>query len=401
MNGSQLRLIAGRTISQVGDGIYEIAMLWVITHLLGAPWSVAAVIVVGNLVSTVLVPAGGHVADRRIGGRRNIAALADLGAFVLFAVAAIAWPHLGRGAAYLALLVVTGLTSVSVSFLFPAIGALFASLLEDGNRQQANSLYQTSTSAASLGGLLLGGALIAVLPFQAILWLDAASFALGCLLTLSVRPPRPGDREEAHADQEHVAWRAMLRARPVRLLVGANAALNGALIVVMSLLPFLVVHVLHQGAVVLGTTQAVFSAGLIVGGAGSRWLKGSRLVQFAVGFAVMALAVCTVGVWPDVWATEVALFAAAVAASVLSVSLMTLSQEVVAQDQYGKFLAASSVVTTVAQPTLAALAGAFAALVGVPLVLVLGALLTALGGGAVVRGLSREAAGPREVADGA
>lgn len=392
MPGSQLRLIAGRTISQLGDGVYEIAMLWAVTHLLKAPWSVAVLIVVGNLVSTLVVPVGGHLADRMIGRRRDIAALADFGAFLLFVAAALVWPNLGTGAAYVALLVVTAATSISVGFLFPSIGALFASLLHDDDRQKVNSLYQTSTSAANLGGLLLGGVLIALLSFQAILWLDAASFGLGCLLTLSVRPPQVSLQAEGGGPGVRDAWREMLRRRPVQLLVGVNVALNGGLIVVMSLLPFFVVRVLHSGAIVLGATQALFAAGLIVGGAGSRWLRGSQVQKFAAGFSVLAACVLVLGLWPGIWVTEVSIFVAAVAASVLSVSLMTLSQEIVEQDQYGKFLASSSVVTTVAQPTLAAAAGAAAALIGVPLVFVASALLTAAGAGAIVQGLRRQTA---------
>ena len=396
-----LRLIAGRTISQVGDGVYEIAMLWAVTHLIKAPWSVAVLIVVGNLVSTLVVPAGGHLADRLIARRRDIAALADLGAFLLFVLAALVWPHLGMGGAYVALLIVTGATSISVGFLFPSIGALFASLLTNDDRQKANSLYQTATSAASLGGLLLGGLLVAVLSFEAILWLDALSFGLGCLLTLSVRPPKV--REELSEETQGIggAWRELLRSRPVRLLVGASVALNGALIVVMSLLPFFVVHVLHSGAVILGLTQAVFSAGLIAGGAGSRFVRGSPALQFLLGFACLAIAVFAVGVWPLVWVTEVSVFVAAVAASVLSVGLMTVSQQVVATEQYGKFLASSSVVTTVAQPALAALAGAVATLLGVPFVFVASAALTAIAGGAVVQGVRRSMAAPTGAGHGA
>ncbi len=385
-----MRLIAGRTISQLGDGVYDIAMLWVVTHLLRAPWSVAAVIVVGNLVSTLIVPLGGHVADRKIGRRKDIAAIADLGAFVLFGVAALLWRHLNTGAAYAALLALTGLTSVSVGFLFPSVGALFASLLDDESRQQANSLYQAATSAASLGGMLLGGVLVAALSFQTILWLDAVSFGLGCLLTLSVRQPILNATPADGAADSSAGWRKMLRSRTVRLLIGTNVALNGVLIIVMSLLPFFVVRVLRAGALVLGATQAVFSAGLIVGGIGSRWLRGSQAVQFALGFGVLVFCVLVVGVWPQVLVTEIAILLAAIAASVLSVSIMTWSQRVVPPEQYGKLLASSSVVTTVAQPALAALAGVAAAVVGVPLVFVFSAVLTALGGSAIVKGMVRE-----------
>jgi len=394
VQGSSLRLIAGRTISQLGDGIYEIALLWVVTHLLKAPWSVAAVVAVGNLVSTAVVPLGGHVADRRMGQRKAIAVLADLGLMLLFALAAILWPALHGSAAYLALLAVTALTSVFVSFLFPSIGALFAALLTDGGRQSANSLYQTATSAANLGGLLLGGVLVALLPFQAILWLDAASFGLGWLLTLSVAAPAPAGAGEG-VDSGRGGWRSVLRSPEVRALVGANVALNGALIIVMSLLPYFVVHSLRQGAAVLGVTQAALSAGVIVGSAGSRFVRGTPSRQFGFGFGALALAVLAVAALPAIVVTDAGLFVAAIAASVLSVTLMTRSQEVVAPEQYGKFLAASSVVTTVAQPSLAALGGAVATFVGVRWVFAGGAALTAALGGAAARGLgSRASSGP-------
>lgn len=393
MTGSPLRLIAGRTVSQLGDGIFMVAMLWKATHLMDATWSVAALIIVGNVVGAVATPVGGHLADRWVNRRRTLAVLADLSAFAFFVVVGFAWTHLSRDVAYTTLLIVIGVTSAAMAVLFPSVGALFASLLSDDERDSANSFYQASTSAASLGGLVLGGALIVVTSFRTILWLDAITFGLGAFLTFSTTPPRL-DAPVSPASTYAAQWRDMLRYPSVRWLVFASVVLNGALIIVLSLLPFMIVHILKSGPLVLGIFEGVFSAGIMLGAVVNRWWRLATAAKFTGGFALISISIVSIGAIPTVWGVGVAVGAASMAASALSVELMTINQRRISMEHYGKYLATSSFATTVVQPTVAALAGAFGAVIGVPAVLMVGGVLTALGGGAVVqrwaRGLGQE-----------
>jgi hypothetical protein len=142
-------------------------------------------------------------------------------------------------------------------------------------------------------------------------------------------------------------------------------------VVLTTLVPFLVVRDLHAKAFSLGVVQAVLAGGLVAGGYASRWLERwpPVEVQMAGGFVALAGFMLVLAFRPSVAATVAVMLLVGVAASALSVSWMTWSQGVVGEDQYGKFLAASSTLTTVTQPTLGAASGVAATAVGVSLTL--------------------------------
>jgi len=364
------RLIAGRVFSRVGDGIYEVALLWVAIHLLREPWAVAGLVVVGNGVSTAVMPVAGHAVDRFQRWRRALAVAADAGGSLLFGVAALVWPMVSSRYGYPALLVMTGINAITASFLFPALGALWASVLQGDDRQRGNSAWQGAQAAANFGGLVLGGILVSIWSFRAILAAQAASFLMGALCTATV--PTPPVQSPSYAPRTAGdAWRELAKNGAARRLIVVSAVLNGSLVVLTTLVPFLVVRDLHAKAFSLGVVQAVLAGGLVAGGYASRWLERwpPVEVQMAGGFVALAGFMLVLAFRPSVAATVAVMLLVGVAASALSVSWMTWSQGVVGEDQYGKFLAASSTLTTVTQPTRAAASGVAATAVGVSLTL--------------------------------
>lgn len=368
MTRSQWALITGRTVAKWGQGTFEIAMLWTVIHLMHAPWSLAGIVVVGNVVSTLSLPLGGHIVDRRPQHRRLIAALADITAGVVFIAVAGLWPYLGAESGYLVILGITAIQSVLVAFLFPALGSIWQGLVRDDTRQQANSMYTAAQSSARLLGIVFGGALISIMSFGMVLWIVAASFVVSSISSVFIRPVEvPASSTSDSVDMTGFsAWRQFSRNGTVRFFIAVAAMVNGGLIAVTTLLPFYVMHNLHGSGILLGTTEALFTGGLIAGSFISRWIHTRSADLLRLNLVGIASAVFWLGIWPTIWGTESAMAIIGLSVGVLSVVVMTWSQQAIPQSQYGKYLAASSMVSTIIQPALASVAGLTASLLGAP-----------------------------------
>ncbi len=368
MTRSQGALVTGRTVAKLGEGIFEIAMLWTVIHLIDAPWSLAGVVVVGNVVATIFLPWAGHIVDRRPQQRRLIAMWADIIAGFAFVVVALVWSYLGRHQEYLVILLITAVQSALVAFLFPALGALWQGMLQDDTRQTANSVYTAAQSSAGLVGMVLGGAVISVVSFQMVLGIVAASFGVSSICSAIIRPGTVADGASSSSSEMpgFMAWRQFVRNSSARFFIAVAATVNGGLIAVMTILPFYVMRNLHGNGVLLGIIEALFMGGMIGGSVISRWIHGRPADVLRLGLAGIVGALFCLGIWPTRWGTASAMLVIGVSVGVLSVVVMTWSQKAIAPTQYGKYLAASSMVSTIIQPTLAAAAGLAASLLGTP-----------------------------------
>jgi hypothetical protein len=97
----------------------------------------------------------------------------------------------------------------------------------------------------------------------------------------------------------------------------------------------------------------------------------------------MAASLLALALLPGVLVADVAVALVGLAGGALSVTLMSEGQRRVPDAQYGKYLTLSSTVTTMAQPTLAAIAGAAAAVWGVPIILGAAAVPVVVTGAAI------------------
>lgn len=175
----------GQTISNIGDGIFLIALAWQVLLMTHSGTAMGIVLIVSMVPRLIFVLIGGVAADRL--SRRMI----------------ILWSDGGRGLVVLLIsilgflgllqfwhLLVEGLIFGLVDGFFnPAIMAIIPDLAEKDDLPSANSLVSLSFNLAQLTGPMLGAALIALISPIGAFAANALSFFISVAFLLAVRIP--------------------------------------------------------------------------------------------------------------------------------------------------------------------------------------------------------------------
>ncbi|HZR53037.1 MAG TPA: MFS transporter [Streptosporangiaceae bacterium] len=216
-------LLAGLAVSQIGDWLYNLALVTVVyqrTH--STMWAGAAA--AARVVPMVaLGPLGGVLADRF--DRRQVMVACDAARLVLMlALAFVAGTHLPVAIIPL----IAAAATVAGSPYLPCASAVTPALVPDADLPGANAARSALTGLGIIAGPALGGVLLLfgspALAFAA----NAVTFGLSALAVLAIpagKAFRPGQRRERPSGllNDVADGAAALRARPEALgLVGAD-----------------------------------------------------------------------------------------------------------------------------------------------------------------------------------
>lgn len=179
-------LIGASAASQIGDWMYNAALLgYVFSVTRSAAW-VAAATVCRLLPYVLLSPIGGVIADRL--PHRLVLLTGDLLRLMLMAVLAAVVASHGPIA------VVIGLAAVSSaagSAERPAALALLPRMVGEARLGPANALLHTVQDLGVVVGPALGAILLAVAPAFVVFLVNAGTFAISALLISRLRAHRP------------------------------------------------------------------------------------------------------------------------------------------------------------------------------------------------------------------
>ena len=189
-------LIGASAASQVGDWLYNAALLGYVYSATGsAAWVGAATI--GRLLPYVLLgPLGGTVADRY--DRRTVLLVGDLARIVLMlALAAV----VAADGAVVLVIAFTALASAAGAAEKPAAVAMLPRLVGESRLGAANALLHTVQDLGVVVGPAIGAVLLAVAPASVAFLVNGATFALSAALISTMRrrptPTRANDDEGA------------------------------------------------------------------------------------------------------------------------------------------------------------------------------------------------------------
>lgn len=371
-------LLTGRTVSFLGDGIYAVALMWLVYDLTG---STAATGFAGFLsripnVGKVVI---GPLVDRAPLSRVLVGAELAQAAVAMVVPLAAYTGHLSL-AVVLATVPLMAIGDVAAA---PAQSALLPRLLPDEELVRANSAFSVATESAQAVARGVAGVLVAAVGTVALYAIDAASFvvAAACFLLLPsverAREPDPLDIESYVADLR--AGLAVLTGSTAGLVLAASlfaAFLGGAS---MAVLPA------FADAIGGPETYGLLLAGYTVGG-----VVGSLLVWFTdhLPFGVFCVAAFATAatLWvgavlaAGVLATVVLLSLARVPTGAYNVGVTAVFQTGVPDDKLGRVMAATSSATNLAAPAGMLAGGAAGTILGSRAVVLangVGLLLTA------------------------
>ena len=247
----------GQAVSLIGDGIYLVAIAWLVYDLSNAPSALGLVGLAWTLPMVIVLLGAGVLSDRY--DRRRMMVTADLlrvfaiGAMAVLTIADVIelWHVVG-------LVVVYG---VGDALFFPAFTAIVPDVVPQEEMLQASALKELMEPIGlRFAGPALGGILIAVAGVGTALVVDAATFAASAVAVRLMSPqPGPGRHGGSAWAELREGW-AFVRARAWLWATLASAALF--LLVSYGpfevLIPFIIRNEFGGGAATFG---AVLSAG--------------------------------------------------------------------------------------------------------------------------------------------
>ena len=178
------RFFAGQFVTNAGDSLYTVAVLWLVFELSGSSALVGAVNAI-LLLPWLLQAVAGPIVDRFPLRRLLVGSQVVQGAVVLvFPLAAVA----GRLGVDLIVGVVP-ILMLATLVMGPMQAAVVPRIVADGRLSTANSALATVTLGLDMLFDAVGGGLIAVLGTNALFVADAVTFALAALLFARIGLP--------------------------------------------------------------------------------------------------------------------------------------------------------------------------------------------------------------------
>ncbi len=289
-------LWAGQSVSMLGSSVTSVALPLLAVVTLHA--SVAQMGVLGTVIRLpfLLYLVAGVWVDRS--RRRRILISTDLArAILLLSIPVAALTHVLT----LPLLLVVAFTAMLLGVWFDtAYLSYVPALVERAELTTANSVMETSTSAAQIAGTSLGGFLVQLLTAPIAILADSLSYLVSCAAVWRIRKPEPPPTAGQGAGLRDIA---SSMAAGVRFVVNDRILASLALAVGIfclagaaesALYVFYLANSLHLGPGLIGLTFAASGPGLVVGAA----LAGKAQRTLGIGATIISgLALFAAAAW--------------------------------------------------------------------------------------------------------
>ena len=259
-------LFTGQVISQMGDSIYMMALMWLVLKLTGSKTAMGTVAALSYLPVLLFGLFGGVAAD--LYDRRKLMMAAD----VLRALAVLIIPiTMMQGTVNL--WVIYGATftlAMGSTFFNPARDAIVPELVPQSELVRANSLVQVSGYMAMLlGPAVAAGLLVAGLDLMHLFTIDSATFAASFVAILLIRY-RPVQKKKASvgvaaAHLREIAKYVMKEKHRRFLLI--LTAVNNFFIMGPAVVgtPIFVKEILDQGVKEYAYIESALGLGMVLG----------------------------------------------------------------------------------------------------------------------------------------
>ncbi|MDA1330510.1 MAG: MFS transporter [Chloroflexi bacterium] len=301
----------GQAFSILGSQIVQFALIWYLARETGSATVLAAATLVAMLPPVVLGPFIGSFVDR--GNRRRIMLVADASvALVTIGLAALFYFGLIE---VWHIYVMMALRALGGAFHGPAFGASTSLMVPVEFLARLQGINQTMVGGLNIISAPLGALLIETLPMQGVLAVDVVTAIIAIVPLLFVAIPQPERRVRASDGQENTYWEDFREGftyvwgwKGLLTIILMATAINFLLTPASALTPLLITQHFGGGAIELGWFEAIFSAGVIIGGVALGVWGGfkKRIVTVMVGLIGLGTGMAIIG-WAPGNAFQIAL----------------------------------------------------------------------------------------------
>jgi MFS family permease len=292
-------LWTGQVVSQIGDGMHKVALLWFVYMLTGSALKMTIVGVLQTIPPLVWGPVVGVYLDRS--SKKSVMIWVDairaLLVLLIPGLRALNVLTLGR------LYMLVFLLSVVSTVFGPALASAVPLIVDRSKLTAANALIQSTTNLGMLLGPAVSGVAIAHVGVQNVLFADAATFLVSTLCLIPIRMQHavsPGPQRVAGTFLAEIlaGFRfVVVHQRTVRRLMLTSTFFSLGMSAFVFLLPIVANDLLRVGPVQLGWLWSALGAGTLVASAALSLVNQGdlryRLWIVAAALAVGGLATCT------------------------------------------------------------------------------------------------------------
>ncbi len=295
-------LFAGQAISQIGDSLNKVALLWFVYTLTGSALKITVVGLLQTVPPLIFGPLIGVYLDRW--PKKPVMIAVDLVRTVMILLIPLLYAFDALTLERLYLLVF--LTAVVSTIFGPALASSIPMIVPRSRFTAANALLQSTTNVGLLVGPAVSGVGIALIGAQNVLYVDAATFLISALCLIPIRMRESWRRKEREAEtlqmlqDLRVGFRfVFLQHRTVFFLMVTAALFTLGSSAFVFLLPVVAKQLLKVGPMEMGWLWSALGVGMLAASVSLAWLKQGelreRLRMIAGSLAVAGLAVCGLG----------------------------------------------------------------------------------------------------------
>lgn len=295
-------LFSGQAISQIGDSMNKVALLWFVYELTGSAFKMTVIGLLQTIPPLVFGPLIGVYLDRM--KKKPVMIWVDLIRTGL--VMLIPLLYTIQALTLERLYVLVFVTSIVSTVFGPALASAVPFLVPRARLTAANALIQSTTNIGLLIGPAVSGVGIAMIGAHNVLYLDAATFMVSALCLMPIRLHETMQARAKLADRATIIQDLLVgfrfvfvQHRTVLLLMLTAALYSLGASAFVFLLPVFATQLLDASPVVLGWLWSSLGIGMLATSAWLAWINQgdlqNRLRLISAALAVGAVAVCTLG----------------------------------------------------------------------------------------------------------
>lgn len=285
---------SGQLISQIGDGVSKLALLWFVYAVTGSPLKTSVIGLLQTIPPIVLGPIIGVYVDRL--PKKLLLITSDVLRAVLIGLIPCLIPVESFTVSVLYALVL--LHAIATAVFGPALTAAIPAFVPKTQFTAANALLQSTTSLGIIFGPALSGLGIAAYGSQEVLCLNAATYLISAAFLMLVRFAKPVASSTSSASTPTMlqdlieGFRYGVVTQPRLLLLTGTAVLyTFGTSALTALFPVFARKMLGLGPVEVGYLWSALGVGLLLTSIGLLWVTDWMLkdrMRLIMGASVLS-----------------------------------------------------------------------------------------------------------------
>ena len=273
-------LFAGQLVSQIGDALNKVALLWFVYELTGSAVKMMVIGLLQTIPPLLFGPLIGVYLDRL--SKKRVMIWVDLLRTLL--VLLIPTLYATQTLTLERLYVLVFLTAIVSTVFGPALSSAVPLIVERSRLTPANALIQSTTNIGVLMGPTISGIGISLIGAQNVLYVDAATFLISALCLMPIRIHEPLNLPRWHNPSGSLVHDLLigfrfvfLQHRMVFMLMVTAALFNLGASAFMFLLPVIAKESLGAGPIELGWLWSILGTGMLAASTCLVWIRQGNL----------------------------------------------------------------------------------------------------------------------------